>query len=432
MSLETELREYRKIFENELHQGILSYWMNYGVEKEGNGFYGAVNLQNEPDLSANKSCVLNARILWTFAAAARKYPGRGYEEMAHKAYRVITGAFADEEMGGYFMEISPSGEVVNDIKHSYAQAFVIYALCQYYELEHDEQVMQKIREFFFFLDKKMKDPENAGYLEAFTRDWNKYEDNRMADNNEPKSMNTHLHILEAYAAVYRIWKGDLIKQRLTELLHLFINSIIREDGHLGIFFNERFDEMESSRDTCSFGHDIEASWLIWEAAELLGDENILIQIKPLILKMGIAVYREGIDNDGGLFLESNRFGSHLRTNKHWWLQAETLVGVMNLFQLKQELKYWNMVKLTWDFINNHVKDHENGEWFAKVSRRGVPYRTEPANDPSPFYKNDRKIDPWKAPYHNGRAMMEMVQRIDDVLNTWESDRVRHFLHIGNE
>ena len=237
----------------------------------------------------------------------------------------------------------------------------------------------------------------------------------MADNNEPKSMNTHLHIMEAYAAVYRIWKDDLVKQRLTELLELFTHRIIRKDGHLGIFFTEDFSETDSSRAICSFGHEIEASWLLWEASEVLGNESIMAQMKPLILKMADVVLRVGVDKDGGLFLESTRHGSHLRTNKHWWLQAENLVGFMNAYQLSGDPRYWETVKLTWNFIDKHVIDHQGGEWFTKVNRLGKPYLTEPGDDPSPYYRNDWKIDPWKCPYHNGRAMMELEQRISAYL-----------------
>jgi len=408
-----ELKKYRDKFENELHN-ILEYWKKFGLEKEGKGFYGAVDLDNKPVLSANKTCVLNARILWTYAAAAKAYPGKAYEEMAHLAYKVVTEDFEDKEFGGFYMELSSSNEVVNDIKHTYAQAFVIYALSKYYEFNPKEEVMKMIQDFFYFLDDITKDPDNPGYRESFTRNWQIYEENRMADNNEPKSMNTHLHVLEAYAAVYKVWKGEVVRKRLTELLQIFIHKIIRETGHLGVFFTSGMEETEDSKGICSFGHDIEGSWLIWEAAEILGDQQILREMKPLSMKMADAVLRVGVDKDGGLFLESTRFGSHVRTNKHWWLQAENLVGFVNMYQLKNEQKYWDTVKLAWDFIDRYVIDHEGGEWYTKVNRLGVPYLVEPADDPSPYYRNDWKIDPWKCPYHNGRAMLELIERIDKL------------------
>jgi mannobiose 2-epimerase len=238
----------------------------------------------------------------------------------------------------------------------------------------------------------------------------------MADNNEPRSMNTHLHVLEAWAALFKVWKDSRVEQRLTELMNLFLDKIIRKDGHFGIFFDEKFNEADSSKGICSFGHDIEGSWLLWEAAEILGNNKIIERMRPLALKMVNNIDRVAVDKDGGLFLESTRFGSHVKTNKHWWQQAETLVGFMNAFELTSEVKYWNTVKLTWNFINNCLIDHERGEWFTKLNRLGVPYLVEPADDPSPYYRNDWKIDPWKCPYHNGRAMMELIKRIDKMVN----------------
>ncbi|RPH95371.1 MAG: N-acyl-D-glucosamine 2-epimerase [Calditrichaeota bacterium] len=415
-NLTNELIDYRKRFEQELLDDILFYWMKYGVEEKGNGFYGAVDLNGTPVPGAKKSCVLNARILWTFSAAAVIYKNSSFAQIADKAFRVLQENFSDAVHGGYFMELNSDNAVASDIKHTYAQAFVIYSLNKYYEFSKSEKVLNIIKSLFDLLEERAKDKHNSGYLEAFTRDWKLYAENRMADNNEPKSMNTHLHVMEAYASLYKVWKDDQVKIRLTELMTLFIENIIRHDGHLGIFFDEKFIESEASKGICSFGHDIEASWLLWEAAEILGNDEIINKMKLLSIKMADAVERVGLDKDGGLFLESTRFGSHLRTNKHWWLQAETLVGFMNAFELTRDVRYWGIVKLAWNFIDHHVIDHERGEWYTKVNRLGVPFLIEPEDDPSPYYRNDWKIDPWKCPYHNGRAMMELVHRINRILN----------------
>jgi len=412
--LRSELSAYRIRFEQELKGDILPFWLNYAVKPDKTGFYGAADLKGNP-VESNLSCVLTARILWTYSEAAIIYGGAEYIQMAHLAYQILQEKFLDPVYGGYFMEISPDGSVAVDIKHTYAQAFVIYALSKYMELVQDQNVMIVIQKFFGLLESKAKDPDHPGYFEAFTGDWQLYTENRMADNNEPRSMNTHLHVMEAYAALLRVWRDDSVRVRLTELLNLFIDNIIRSSGHLGIFFDENFNEVDASRGICSFGHDIEASWLLVEAAEILGDRHILEQMKPLCLSMADAVAREGVDQDGGLFLESTRFGSHLRTNKHWWPQAENLVGFMNAFEMTGDPKYWEIVKKAWNFIDTHLIDHQNGEWFTKVNRLGVPFLTEPAGDPSPYYRNDWKIDPWKCPYHNGRAMMEMMRRCDNML-----------------
>jgi mannobiose 2-epimerase len=413
--LTEELRLYKNKFSQEL-DNILSWWKDHAVERNGDGFYGAADLEGKPVPDANKSCVLNARILWTFAAAAKMLGNEVYKGMAERAFRVISEKFTDHEHGGFYMELSPENNVASDIKHTYAQAFVIYALSKYYELEPSSGLMDTIQTVYFLLEEKTRDKQNQGYVEAFSRDWQPIEENRMADNNEPRSMNTHLHVMEAYAALYRVWKDNGVKERLRGLLDLFIKNIIRDNGHLGIFFDEDFNETESSKGICSFGHDIEAAWLLLEASEILGDEGIISAMKKISLQMADAVEREGVDKDGGLFLESVRFGSHVRTNKHWWLQAENLVGFMNAFELTGDEKYWETVKLSWDFIDRYVIDHDRGEWYTKVRRLGVPFLTEPEDDPSPYYRNDWKIDPWKCPYHNGRAMMEMVSRIERILN----------------
>ncbi len=411
-----ELQQYRNFFSRELYGDILPYWMKYAVEKDGHGFYGAVDLDGNPVLTANKTSILNARILWTFSAAAMLDNNPEYAAIADKAYRVVTEDFEDKEFGGYYMELSSDNKVANDIKHTYAQAFVIYALCKYYEFRQMDSVMEKIQSLFTLLEEKTKDPENIGYRESFERDWRIYDENRLADNNEPKSMNTHLHVLEAWAALHKVWKDPKVELRLTELMGLFLDKIIRKDGHFGIFFDNAFNEVPVSKGICSFGHEIEGSWLLWEAAEILGNEEILGRMCLMSVQIVNNIERIALDKDGGLFLESTRFGSHVKTNKHWWQQAETLVGFMNAFQLTGNLKYWETVKLSWHFIDTCLIDHVRGEWFTKLNRLGAPFLFEPEDDPSPYYRNDWKIDPWKCPYHNGRAMMEMMARIDQIIN----------------
>jgi mannobiose 2-epimerase len=424
----SELLTYRAIFQRELNDDILTYWMANAPEKTGDGFYGAVDLQNCPVPGANKACVLNARILWTFSAAAA-FPRAAarseaavtdeqraaYAGMARRAYAVLTRHFADELYGGFFMELTCDNRPANDVKHTYAQAFALYALCMYYAFEPSDPVLRQMQQLYALLEQKAKDPLHAGYGEAFSRDWQPIHENRMADNDEPRSMNTHLHVLEAYAALYRVWPDPAVGQSLKDLLLLFLDRIIRLEGPLGVFFDLDFHETEPSKGICSFGHDIEASWLLWEAANILNDPLILERMWTVSLRMLDAVDRDGLDKDGGLFLESTRFGSHLRTNKHWWLQAETLVGLMNAYQLTGESRYWEKLKLTWNFIDRFVIDHQGGEWFTKVNRHGEPFRVESPDDPSPYYRNDWKIDPWKCPYHNGRACLEMIRRIDSLL-----------------
>ncbi|HLF34745.1 MAG TPA: AGE family epimerase/isomerase [Cyclobacteriaceae bacterium] len=410
-----EFGKYRLIFETELQGNILRYWLDRCYDQTGRRFYGAVDLDGRPVEGAGISCVLQSRILWTFSAASIFYKDPGYADMAGKSFEALQKGFSDSQYGGYYMEINPDNTISSEIKHTYIQAFVIYALCKYYEFNPSAGLLSAIHSLFDLLENTARDKNNPGYFEAFTRDWKIYGENRMADNNEPKSMNTHLHILEAYAQLCKIRSDKYLKDRLEAMIRLFLEKIVRPDGHLGIFFDEKFNESRASGGTCSFGHEIEASWLLVEAAEILGNQKILEKVKRVSLQLASLIEREGVDKDGGLFLESTRYGSHLRTNKHWWLQAESLVGFMNAFQLTGNLEYWSVVKRCWDFIDNHVIDHRRGEWFTKVNRLGKPFLEETEDDPSPYYRNDRKIDPWKCPYHNGRAMLELIRRIDTMI-----------------
>lgn len=409
-----ELVAYRQEFEKELHR-ILGYWMRYAPDPESGGFHGGINLENRVVPDAPRSSVLTARILWTFAAAERAFPDRGYRELADRAWTILETRFRDPDHDGYYLLLDAGSQVLDATKHTYAQAFVLYAFSMYYGMCSDSQVLQRIRDFFPFLMQQAAHPQTGGYQEGFSRDWKPLYENRMADDNEPYSMNTHLHLLESLAAVYQVWPDSAVHERLHQLCLLFRDRIIRPDGHLGVFFDQRFTETADSAAICSFGHEVEASWLIYEACESLGDRMLLDELEPRLIDMARNVFRLGVDQDGGLFLESRRFGSHLRTNKHWWLQAELLVGEMQAFQLTGTPAYWKLLKRTWRFIEKNVMDHRGGEWFTKVNRLGKPYLVEPPDDPSPYYRNDWKIDPWKCPYHNGRAMLELIGRIDYLL-----------------
>lgn len=417
MISEKELNRYYGIFQRELTDNILAFWTKHVVDRSNGSFYGAVDRMGNPDLGASKGCVLFTRILWTYSASARILNNTHYAELADRCFNVIARHFHDVQHGGYFMELDPGHKPLNTIKHTYAQAFALYSLCEYYRMNKSGNTLDAIKSFFLLLDEKTKDTDHPGYFESFTRDWKRIRENRMADGNEPKSMNTHLHVLEACTAVVRVWDDPIPRRRLRDLLEIFLCHIIREQGHFGLFFEADFSESRSSEGICSFGHDIEGSWLLWEAAEILGDKKLLERLRPIVIKMADAVERAGLDKDGGLFLESTRFGSHVRTNKHWWLQAETVVGFMNAFQLTGDPRYWNNVRLAWSFIQKHVIDHEFGEWFAKVNRSGVPFLTEPIDDPSPYYRNDRKADLWKCPYHNSRMCLEMMTRIAHILDS---------------
>jgi len=216
------------------------------------------------------------------------------------------------------------------------------------------------------------------------------------DLNEKKSMNNHLHILEAYTNLYQVWNGDLARERLLELIGIFQQKILDATGsHFEHFFDEHWVPKSS---THTFGHDIEGSWLLWEASEALTQDEVKTQVKNTVLSLAEAVLEEGFDSDGGLFYEGKQ-GTITDTNKEWWPQAEAVVGLINAYQLSGEEKYWLAARKCWDFIETRIVDRIHGEWFWRVSREGVVDDAEP------------KISEWKGPYHNTRACLEILRRL---------------------
>ncbi len=403
--LPVNLDSFKNIFERELEK-ILTYWMTFAIDEENGGFYGAVDPDNQPVPAAEKSAILNARILWTFAAAARQFNHPGYGRIATRAYQVLIHNFQDHQLGGTFSTISAKGAPKNRDKHAYYHAFVLYAFCQYQRCHPDPGVMERIQDLFKLFEHKMKDPIFPGYLESFNQSWQLSAMNHIAPRNEAKTMNTHLHILEAFAALYQVWPAPIVQRRLSELLRLFLTQIIRPSGHLGSYFGRNFQESKHSAAICTFGHDIEASWLLPEVAQILGDQFLLEQAREISLRLLQAVTTSGIAADSGIILESTHNGRKQDPIKHWWPQAEALVGFINGYQLTGDPVYWQHLQNCWQFIDQYFIDHEKGEWFARVGREGRPLANE--------FPTDYKVNPWKSPYHNGRACMELIRRLGKI------------------
>lgn len=404
MSVE-KLGSLKEVVEQEIEQ-ILSYWLTHAIDEENGGFYGAVDLNNQPIQGAEKSLVLNARILWTFSKAAKQFNNPDYSRIARRAYQTLTQTFQDYQWGGYFSTLSAAGAPIDKNKMAYHQAFVLYALCQYQQFAPSAQVMAKIQNQFKQFEHKMKDPILPGYRESFSQNWKINHTNPIATHNEPKTMNTHLHIVEAFAALFTVWPAPVVRRRLGELLRLFISHMLRPSGHLGPFYNRAFQESKHSSAICSFGYDIEASWLLLEAAEILGDALLLEQVQAMSQKLLQAVSKTAVDSDGGLILESTHNGRRVDPIKHWWPQAEALIGFMNGCQMTGDERYLDLLQNCWQYIEQHFIDHEKGEWFARVDNNGRPLATQ--------FPTDWKINPWKSPFHNGRACMQLIKRIDQL------------------
>ena len=394
--LQTEL--WTEELTKELKENILGFWMKHAVDEDQGGFFGEVSTDLQINSKADKSLVLNARLLWTFSAAYRLYGDKSYLTLADRAYAYLTKHFIDQEHGGLYWMLASDGTPSNDKKQVYGQAFGIYALTEYHRATGSEEALALAIELFHILEKYSYDPIHKGYVEALSRDWQMTGDFSLSDKdlNEKKSMNTHLHIMEAYTNLYRVWQSPLLREKQAELIEVTIQHIVdAQTGHFLLFFDEAW---QVKSDHISYGHDIEGSWLLVEAAEVLGNERLLQLAKKVAIQMAEATYNKGVDADGGIINEANANG-YIDANKDWWPQAEAMVGFYNAYQLTQDEKYHEAAQRSWQFIQQYIVDQEHGEWFWSVSREGEPHRSQP------------KVSAWKCPYHNSRACMEMLERL---------------------
>ena len=378
----------------ELTTDILPYWIKRMNNREG-GFYGRISGEEQLDTDAPVGNILVARILWTFAAAYRIFGNKEYLEMAEKAKKEIINRFFDKEYGGTYWSLNPDGTPLDTKKQIYSISFTIYGLAELNRATGDGKALEYAIKLFNSIEEHSFDKEQGGYFEAFTREWNSIEDMRLSDKdaNESKTMNTHLHILEAYTCLLRVWRNPLLEERLRNLIEVFENHILASNRHLRLFFN---DSWECNYETVSYGHDIEASWLLHEAALVLGDQTVLERIEKLVPEIAKAA-EEGFSAMEGMAYECK--DGHMDKERHWWVQAETVVGYFNLWDNFGSQEGLENALMCWEFIKGNLIDRENGEWFWSLFPDGTVNRKE---DKAGF---------WKAPYHNGRMCLEIIERV---------------------
>lgn len=381
----------------ELTENILPFWMNHVPDRERGGFHGAIanDLRIFPE--APRSAILCARILWTFSAAYRVFGAPEYLQMADYAFQTLTGSFWDADFGGVYWSLKPDGTPLDPRKHHYAQAFAIYGLSEYTRATQNETAQTLARQLFSLLETHAFDPAHGGYIEGSSREWGALADMRLSekDLNSRKSMNTLLHILEAYTNLLRVWDDPRLRSQHRALLETFSQQVYTpQTGHLRLFFDEVWNSLLPLD---SYGHDIEASWLMWEAAQMHPDPALREQIRPAVLGLVEAVYREGRDADGSLFYEGHAGKIHNNT-KSWWPQAEALVGFTNAYELTGDPKFAAAVGEVWNFIETHLIDRVHGDWFKQTDRAG-----------NPDVKR-MKVSAWDCPYHHSRACFELIER----------------------
>ncbi len=381
-----------------LIENILPFWCDRFQDPEG-GFLGRITGEDAVDAAAPKGAILNARILWAFSVAYRVLGDSRYLDMATRAKREIIDRFYDPEYGGVFWSLDCQGHPLDTKKQIYAIGFAIYGLSEYCRATGDSEARDYAVRLFGDIEKHSFDPENNGYFEAFARDWSPLSDMRLSekDANECKTMNTHLHIIEPYTALYRVWPDERLKERIQNLIWIFRERILDPGtGHLRLFFGELWD---SRREIVSFGHDIEASWLLDEAAGVIGmqEEEIL----PDVLKIANAAM-EGYVPGAGMMYELHADSAAIDADRHWWVQAETVVGCMNAYQRTGDGAWLERAVRTWEFIKGHLVDYERGEWFWSIKADGS------------VNHHDDKAGFWKCPYHNSRMCLELMERLNIV------------------
>ena len=401
---QTIITQYIEKIESELLDNILPFWMNHTVDKDFGGFYGEISNDLKVNPHASKGALLTARILWTYAAAYRRYHLPVYMDMAHYAYQSLINHFWDDEYSGLYWEISADGKPLRTRKQIYGQAFGIYSLAEYYAASGDQQALDKAVAIFNAIEKFSYDPIYHGYFEAFSRSWQPVADLKLSeqDMNVNKSQNTHLHILEAYTNLIRVWDDKHLRKQQTALIDVMLNKITNPLTHHLILFQD--EDWIPKSDSISYGHDIEASWLLFEAAEVVGHHNLIDDVKSHALEMAQAVYEQGLDTDGAIFYESAPNGE-IDRRKSWWPQVEASVGFLNAYQLSGQEYFLQAALNSWDFIEKNFIDRKYGGWF-RFAGHDVP-----EIDQKP------KVSFWKCPYHNSRACMELSSRLQTLLET---------------
>ena len=393
-ALATQIREH-------LFGHILPFWCGPALDHEQGGWMAWLSNDLQPDRSQPKGLIVNARILWAFSAVHHAQPSDLHRQMAERAFDIVMNRFWDAQHGGAFWRLDGNGQVLDDSKKIYGQAFYIYALAEFHQAFDSPAALARAKELFVLIEQHAHDEKFGGYVEVCRRDWFAATDVRLSekDMNEKKSMNNHLHVLEAYANLYRVWKNPLVAQRLRELLALFEQHILNPFSlHLNHFFDERWTVRS---DTYTFGHDIEASWLLVEAAEVLGDEPLLQHVRKIALSIAEAVLNEGISADGGLCYEG-KAGQIIDPRKECWPQAEALVGFLNAFELSGDARYLSAAGRVWNYAQDHLVDRVHGEWFWRINEDGTPDATLP------------KVSEWKGPYHVSRACLEAMRRLEKI------------------
>lgn len=383
---------------NHLTDCIIPFWKKLRDDENG-GYYGYMDHDLKVDKKAVKGCILNSRITWFFANAYMTLKDESLLEEAKHGYEFMQKYCVDKEKGGVYWSVAYDGTPEDTTKHTYNQAFSIYALSSYYDASGDEEALKTAMDLFHIIEGRCMD--EIGYKEAFDREFKEIENDKLSENGviAEKTMNTLLHVFEAYTELYRVSKDADVKKRLEWILDTIADKIYNPELHRQEVFFDR--EMNSILDLHSYGHDIETAWLIRRGTDILGEKSYEDKMLPIVLDLTSQVYKVAFDGNS---LANECEKGVVDQNRIWWVQAETVIGFLNGYALAPEhTEYLEAAKAEWNFIKEHVVDKRPGsEWFWDVNRKGESVDDKPI------------VEPWKCPYHNGRMCMEVIRRSSDV------------------
>ena len=421
-----EVSLMRQEMQDVVENNILRFWLDKMVDREHGGFYGRIDGSGVLHPEAEKGAILNARILWSFSAAYRVLGNPEYLEAATRAYEYLIEHFIDAEYGGVYWSVDYLGRPLDTKKQFYAIGFAVYGLSEYVRATGNREALECALQLYDCIEEHAFDRAHNGYIEACTREWGQIADMRLSelDANYPKSQNTHLHIIEPYTNLLRCLKelhaqesGDYVpvigsmlpigvtipmqdiisvEASLRNLIDIFTDKILNpKTHHLDLFFE--MDWTRGAGHLESYGHDIECSWLMHEAALVLGDSKVLEKVEPIVCEVAKAS-EKGLRPDGSMIHEANLDTGHVDDDLHWWVQAENVVGWFNLYQYFDDEQALERAFQGWSYIKSQIIDWENGEWHWSRHPDGT------------LNTIDDKAGFWKCPYHNSRMCLEIIER----------------------
>ncbi len=428
LKIDMDLNSLKYEMQDVVENNILRFWLDKMQDTEHGGFYGRMDSNEVLHPEAEKGAILNARILWAFSAAYRVLRKPEYLKAATRAKQYIIDYFVDKEYGGVFWSVDYKGNPLDTKKQFYAIGFVIYGMSEYARATGDKEALDYALQLFESIEEHAFDSKYNGYIEACTREWGTIADMRLSelDANYPKSQNTHLHIIEPYTNLYRCLQefraaescdyvpviGSVlpidvsvsqevigrVEAALRNLIDIFTDKILNpETHHLDLFFD--MDWTRGAGHLESYGHDIECSWLMHEAALVLGDRYVLDKVEPIV-RMVAEASAKGLRPDGSMIHEANIDTGHVDDDLHWWVQAENVVGWYNLYQYFGDQDALEKALRCWNYIKTQIIDWDNGEWHWSRHPDGS------------LNTVDDKAGFWKCPYHNSRMCLELIERIE--------------------